>query len=256
MRRRAGVLAVPVAALVALTGCATKRDVRTLQLELATMQARQDSSLQVLQRENRMLLDSLRKAMNITQDASGQTSHRFQQLEQALAETQDLVGQVMQMGQQLAARLDSFGSQGPGGVPGAPTSAPGQAGDAEELYTLGTEKLGEGAYSTARAAFQRLLSDFPQHERAADAQFQLGESYAGEKEYVRAVEELEKVPELFPAAERAPQALYRAALIAADNMSPKQPRKARELLNRLIDIYPDSPSAPLARTKLRSLPRS
>ena len=49
----------------------------------------------------------------------------------------------------------------------------------------------------------------------------------------------------------APQALYRAGVIAADNL--KQRTKARELLNRVVNSYGSSPEADLARTKLRSL---
>jgi tol-pal system protein YbgF len=254
MRGAAG-WALLVAGLFTVTGCATKKDVRTLQGELLAMRARQDSATRVLQRENRMLLDSLRKAMNITQDASGQTSHRFQQLEATLAETQGLVAQVMQMGQELAARLDAFGTQQQGGLrPGGVSAAGG--GDAEEYYTAGTEKMAEGAYGTARLAFQQLLREFHDHARAPDAQFQVGETYAGEKNYEQAVRELEVVAEEWPNSERAPQALYRAGIIAADSLSPKQPRKARELLQRVVDTYRDSPSAGPARTKLGRLPRS
>ena len=241
--------------LSSLAGCATKKDVRTLQTQLFDMQARQDSAVHALQRENRMLLDSLRKAMNITQDASGQTSHRFQQLEQTLAETQGLVAQVMQLGQELTTRLDNFATQQSAGRPGGVAAAAGSE-DPEEIYALGTQKMGEGAYSTARLAFQQLLQQYPQHERAPDAQFQIGETYAAEKNYDRAIQELEVVAQEWPDSERAPQALYRAGLIAADSVSPKQPRKARELLQRIVDTYSSSPSAGLARTKLRSLPRS
>jgi len=252
--RRGGWLLL-VGVLAFLTGCATKKDVRTLQTQLLAMQARQDSALQTLQRENRVLLDSLRKAMNITQDASGQTSHRFQQLEQTLAETQGLVAQVMQMGQELAAKLESFGPQQPGPVGAQPGGAPGAAGDPEELYALGTQYLSDGAYSTARRAFQQVLAVSRTHARAPDAQFQIGETYAAEKNYEQAVRELEVVAEEWPDSERAPAALYRAGIIAADSLSPKQPRKARQLLQRIIDTYGSSPSAGPARTKLRSLPR-
>jgi tol-pal system protein YbgF len=115
--------------------------------------------------------------------------------------------------------------------------------------------MGEGAYGTAREAFQMLLREFRQHERAPDAQFQIGETYAAEKNYEQAVQELEIVAEEWPDSERAPQALYRAGIIAADSLSPKQPRKARQLLQRVVDTYGNSSSAGPARTKLRSVPR-
>ena len=150
-RRRALLAVALVGGLVPLTGCATKRDVRTLQQEIAVMRMQQDSMLRSIQRQNEQLLDSLRTAMSITQDVRGQTSHRFQQLEQTLAQTQALVGQVMQVSQELMNRLSAMPAQSatpaqPGGVSGG--------GTAEEYYQLGLEKMGERSYTAARTAFQ------------------------------------------------------------------------------------------------------
>ena len=246
--RRATLAALLAGGILPLAGCATKKDVRTLQAELLAMQARQDSAMQALGRQNRQLLDSLRTAMAITQDVRGQTSHRFQELEQTLSQTQDLVAQVMEGMRSLMQRLEEVGAQtlrpsGPTGVSGG--------GEAQEYYDTGIEKLGEGAYGTARAAFQQLLREHRTSDLAPAAQYQIGETYAAEKEYERAVEELEKVAAEWPTAKEAPQALYRAGVITADNL--KQRTKGRELLNRVVSSYPESPEAGLARTKLRSL---
>lgn len=249
-RRRAGLVLLLVGGLVSLTGCATKKDVRTLREELLQMQARQDSTLQLLQRQNRELLDTLRTAMSITQDVRGQTSHRFQQLEQTLDQTQDLVAQVMQSMQNLMTRLESVGAQAP--AAGGPTGVSG-GGNAQEYYDLGLEKMADGAYGTARRAFEQLLREFRTSELAPAAQYQIGETWAAEEEYETAVTELEKVAAEWPAVKEAPQALYRAGVIAADNL--KRNSAARELLNRVVNSYRDSPEAALARTKLRSLPR-
>ena len=250
-RRRAGLAVLLLGLLVPVTGCATKKDMRTLRDELVQMQVRQDSTLQLLQRQNRELLDTLRTAMSITQDVRGQTSHRFQQLEQTLDQTQDLVAQVMQSMQDLMTRLESVGG---GRAPAAtgPTGVSG-GGDAQEYYDLGIEKLADGAYGTARRAFEQLLREFRTSELAPAAQYQIGEAWAAEGEHETAVTELQKVAAEWPAVKEAPQALYRAGVIAADNL--KRNTEARELLSRVVSGYPDSPEAELARTKLRSLPR-
>lgn len=248
-RRRAALLVVLAGGLTAFPGCATKRDVRTLQQEIATLRVQQDSALKVIQRQNDQLLDSLRTAMSITQDVRGQTSHRFQQLDQTLAQTQALVGQVMQVSQELMNRL---GSAPAPPAAGAPTGVSG-GGTAEEYYQLGLEKMGDRAYTAARAAFQQLLSEFPDDERAADAQFQLGELYYLDEDFERAIRELEKVAEQWPSSPRAPAALYRAGVVAQER---GQNGKARELFNRVVNQYASSSEAGLARTKLRSLPRS
>lgn len=248
--RRVLLVVAAAGVLLPLTGCATKRDVRTLQQEIAALRAQQDSVLSIIQRQNDRMLDSLRTAMSITQDVRGQTSHRFQQLEQTLAQTQALVGQVVQVSQELLNRLTSMPASQPGAA--APTGVSG-GGDAEEYYRLGLEKMGERAYTAARAAFQQLVREFPEDPRAPDAQFQIGELYYLDDEFDIAIRELERVAEQWPSADRAPAALYRAGVIAQER---DQPGRARELFNRVVNQYSGSSEAGLARTKLRSLPRS
>jgi tol-pal system protein YbgF len=248
-RRRAVVLALLAGTTLVASGCATKRDVRTLQQEVAALRLQQDSLLTRIQQQNDRLLDTLRTSMSITQDVRGQTSHRFQQLEATLSQTQALVGQLMQMSQDLMNRLSNIPAA-PG--PNIPRNVSG-GGTAEEYYQLGLEKMGERAYTAARAAFQQLVSEFPEDARAPDAQFQIGELYYLADEKDLAIRELEKVAEQWPSAQRAPASLYRAGVIAQEE---EQNGKARELYNRVINQYSGSSEAGLARTKLRSLPRS
>jgi tol-pal system protein YbgF len=136
--------------------------------------------------------------------------------------------------------------------PVGPTGVSG-GGNAQEYYDAGLEKMADGAYGTARRAFEQLLREFRTSELAPAAQYQIGEAYAAEGEHEKAVAELEKVAAEWPAVKEAPQALYRAGVIAADDL--KRTSRARELLNRVVNGYGQSPEAALARTKLRSLPR-
>jgi tol-pal system protein YbgF len=247
-RTRAVPLAMIAGVLLLATGCATKRDVQSMQQEIIALRMQQDSVLTLIQRQNDRLLDSMRTAMSITQDVRGQTSHRFEQLDRTLAQTQALVGQIMQVSQELMNRLAST----PAPAGGAPAAGSG-GGTAEEYYQLGLEKMGERAYSASRAAFQQLVGEFPDDPRAPDAQFQIGELYYIDDEFDRSIRELERVAEQWPSSERAPAALYRAGVIAQEQ---EQNAKARELFNRVVNQYSSSSEAGLARTRLRDLPRS
>src|SRR5690606_27468475 len=121
------------------------------------MQQHQDQSIQQLMQQNRQMLDTLSNAMNLQRDAAGMTSHRFQQLETSLARMEEIVGQTIQYITQLNAQLAQFASSGAPGMTPAPGASTGSeasgAASAEEFYALGVQKLGEGAYATARAAF-------------------------------------------------------------------------------------------------------
>lgn len=238
-----------IAVMLSSSACATKSDIRTLQQDIASLQTQQERSMEELGRQNRLLLDSLRNAMNLQRDAAGQTSHRFQQLETQLTRSEEIVGQLIQYISQLNDRLAATLSQIQS-APSASTTLPSQGGTAEEYYTVGVQKLGEGAYATARAAFQAVLSEFPNDPRAADAQYQMAESYYAEDNFSDALSALELVPRQWPSSARAPGALYRAGVIA-EEMGERG--RAREYYGELRQRYPDSDEARQAAVRLREL---
>lgn len=251
---KARILALPLLAL-ALGACATKSDVQTLRRDMGALQQRQDQAMQQLQRQNQEMLDTLRNAMNLQRDAAGMTSHRFQQLETSLARMEEIVGQTIQYITQLNAQLAQFASSGgtgmtrPGGAPSTGGAQQGAA-SAEEFYALGVQKLGEGAYATARAAFQQVIREYPNDPRAADAQYQLAESYYAEQEYGEALSALELVPRQWPSSARAAGALYRAGVIA-EEMGNRG--RAREYYQEVVQRYPDSDEARQAAARLRAI---
>lgn len=245
-------LALIAVAGLASAGCATKSDVRSLRQDMAAMQQNQDQALEELARQNRLLLDSLRNAMNLQRDAAGQTSHRFQQLETSLARMEEIVGQTIQYMNQLNDRLaQTLAAQSPAASAVTPTAdgPPGSA-TADEYYSLGVQKLSEGAYATARAAFQQVLREFPNDPRAADAQYQMAESYYAEEEYGEALSALELVPRQWPSSARAAGALYRAGVIA-EEMGERS--RAREYYEEVLRRYPDSDEARQAGDRLRAI---
>lgn len=247
------ILAVPLV-VIALSACATKSDIRTLRQDMSDMVEHQDEGLADLARQNRLLLDSVRNAMNLQRDAAGQTSHRFAQLETSLQRMEEIVGQTIQYMNQLNDRLaQTLAAQQGGGAPrpvvAAPDGAPANA-TAEEYYGIGVQKLSEGAYATARAAFQQVLNEFPNDPRAADAQYQIAESYYQEQEYGSALSALELVPRQWPSSARAAGALYRAGVIA-EEMGERS--RAREYYEEVRQRYPDSDEARQAQARLREI---
>lgn len=234
--------------LLGFTACATKGDVRTLQQDIAALRAQQDESMEDLARQNRAVLDSLRNAMNMQRDAAGQTSHRFQQLETQLTRTEEIVGQLIQYISQLNDRLAQAMTQMQ--TPRVSSALPSEGGSAEEYYASGVQKLGEGAYATARAAFQAVLAEYPNDPRAADAQYQIAESHYAEENFSDALSALELVPRQWPSSARAPGALYRAGVIA-EEMGERG--RAREYYQELRQRYPDSDEARQAAARLREI---
>jgi tol-pal system protein YbgF len=240
--------ALPLAAAVLLAagGCATKSDVRFLREDLQRMQLRQDSVMVEIQRQNRLLLDSVRTTMALTVDARGTTANQLRQFEQNVSELGQLVGQIMGTLNRIEQRMSTIEQRPMAGgvVPGG--------GTAEQYYATGVQKLGEGSYTAALMAFEQILAEYPEHQRAPDAQFQLGETYYLQEQYEEAYLALEAVAEKWPDAERSPAALYRAGAIAEER---RDFARARAYYERIGASYSGSEEARQAQQRLRGLPR-
>jgi tol-pal system protein YbgF len=245
---------IPLLALgvLLLGGCATKGDVRNLRNEMYWMRQHQDSVLVEIQRQNRLLLDSIRTTMQMTQDARGTTATQLRQFEQNVSQLGQLVGQVMGTLNRIEQRLTGLEQRSAGGAPaGAGTPASG-GGTAEQYYASAMQRMNDGSFSTARLAFEQLIAEYPDHVRAPEAQFQIGEAYYRDGEFEDAYGAFEQVAEKWPDAARAPAALFRAGAIAEERRAFS---RARQYYTQVREKFPDSEEARQAQAKLRSLPR-
>jgi tol-pal system protein YbgF len=255
MRRPMLRLLAVLAATLAVNACATKGDIRTMRTDLTVMQQRQDSVLLEIQRQNRLLLDSIRASIALTVDARGTTAAQLRQFEENVSQLGQLVGQVMgslnRIEQRLAG-LEQRLSAAAGAGAGAGGATPQGGGTAEEYYTTGMQMMAQESYATARMAFEQLVREFPDHDRAPDAQFQLGQTYYHEQQFDDAYRALEQVAEQWPDARRSPAAVFRAAAIAEER---GDFGRARAFYERVRRDYPESDEGRQARQKLQSLPR-
>jgi TolA-binding protein len=164
----------------------------------------------------------------------------------------------------------SSGGSGPSGrstpvptpTPGAPRSSnePG----AEESYKAAYSDFTKGNYSLAVAEFREFVRRFPDSPKVDSAQYWIGECYfnmgraaasAGQTErsreaLERSVQEFRKVFVNYPNGSQVPTALYKEALALMDL---KQPKVAQARLQYIVDNFPQSEEAPLARERLKSL---
>jgi tol-pal system protein YbgF len=244
--------------LVPLLGaCATKRDVRDLRDEMAAMRAAQDSSFREMQRQNRVLLDSL---ADHNARLRGDLNNRFLQVDRQLVQIQELTGQGQQRLQELREQIDArarqeAARQAEAAAAGSDTasSGGGSTAGADELYNTSMASLRRGSLQTARAGFQEFLRAYPNHRQAPDALFYVGETYNEGKDVQNALQTYAQVVQRYPASPRAATALYRAGTIEAGRGNRTE---ARALFNRVVQSYARSPEATLARDQLAKLPRS
>lgn len=120
----------------------------------------------------------------------------------------------------------------------------------EALYQKGLDAYRSGNYAGAREAFARFLGQHPKHELAVNAHYWSGEAYYGEKKYEQAILEFQEVIKNYPGKEKVPAAMLKQA--AAFNEI-GDVKSARYVLRKLIDEHPSTEEAKRAKERLKAL---
>ena len=133
---------------------------------------------------------------------------------------------------------------------------------AEESYQAAYLDFSKGLYPLAVSGFRDFLRRFPDSPLADSAQYWIGEAYfsmaratASQPEKARenleqAVQEFRKVVVAYPRGSKVPTALYKEALALVDL---KQTALAQARLQYLVEHFPQSEEAPLAKERLAGL---
>jgi len=133
-----------------------------------------------------------------------------------------------------------------------------------DMYQAAYLDFSKGNYPLAIAGFREFVRRFPESDLADNAQYWIGEAhfslartYGGQGEpdkagaaLEQAVQEFRKVIVNYPRGDKAPTALYKEALALVEL---KRTSLARARLQYLLDYFPQSEEAPLARERLAGL---
>lgn len=250
----AGRAFVALAALLAVSGCATKGDLRNVSNEIRALSARQDSILAELRYQSSVTQDTLRTTVRDLFQIRGELVRRLSDIQDDLDRLTELTGEnqrgIASLRDQMdASRRGSFGA--PAG--GSDLSGGGLAdggGAADDLYNAAVSQFDRGALQTARAAFRDFLDQYPNDELAPRAHYYLAEILIREDRPDEAIQEFLVIRERFPVDEKVPDALYRVGLLYAEAGDAAEARRYLELV---VNTYPDNPVTPLAREALREL---
>lgn len=138
-----------------------------------------------------------------------------------------------------------------GRSPAAQPSPSASAAGAERAeFDAALGELREGRYLEAIAAWRRFLSAHPGGDLAGDAQYWLGESYYLSRDYNAAKETFIALGLNHPQSARLPDALLKLGYIYGEQ---GETARARDVLQKLVQVYPNSQAASLAERRLQSL---
>jgi tol-pal system protein YbgF len=130
------------------------------------------------------------------------------------------------------------------------TEMKGISAGAGDLYKDAYETFQKGDLEGARRKFEAFLKQYPNTELSDNAQFWIGETYYLKKDFEKAILEYEKAIAKYPEGDKIPAALFKQAL-AFIELGDKT--NARSLLRRVIERYPHSDQAEMAKKKLEMI---
>lgn len=193
------------------------------------------------------ILDSLAAGQRSLLALKGDIDGDLYNIQQQLVQVQALTGQSQQRLSDLRTQLDVRGGQIAeedsliASGPADPT--------ADQIYEASLSQLRRGSLATARLGFQELLRLHPASSRAPDAVYFIGESYATTNPDSAAAY-YQRVVDASPGSSRVPTALYKLGLLAEGRADTAA---ARAAYDRVVQEFPSSDAAELARDRLSSL---
>jgi tol-pal system protein YbgF len=239
-----------ILALVAAAAPAwADKEVDRLQVQILNLQGQ----VAELQRINEETLKELRRLNELLAD-QGLTFKR------ALGE-QKAQNEAMLSGlKELSDRFADLGSRVQAAASGLPASTPTAAGDAsppgsgtaappapKELYSQAYADYARGNYDLAIQEFQEFLKHYPNTDISDNAQYWVGKCLYGKQKFSDAVEAWNILLRDFPASDKLPDARVDKGL-ALEKLGRRS--QALQEYRYVVDRYPNSPAARVARDKL------
>ena len=260
-------------ALAAASGCA---DVSGQALQQDVAQLRQDlNSLTLAVHRGRGDTETVVGQLDRrTREQAAESSKQSAALNARLDALSAEVARVSARVDELSQRVETLGRSTPSGGAAPRSGAPAPSGaavpppvrgggaSAEESYQAAYLDFSKGLYPLAVSGFRDFLRRFPDSPLADSSQYWIGEAYfsmaratASQPEKARenleqAVQEFRKVVVAYPRGSKVPTALYKEALALVEL---KQTALAQARLQYLVEHFPQSEEAPLAKERLASL---
>jgi tol-pal system protein YbgF len=265
--------------LASAAGCATRRDVTTIDTRLSEIELREaedrrrrdefakareanEQALRQMSATLRAQIDELRDEVRALRGRMEELEHS-QRLKPASGETgdrprEDKLTRLEDANTQLAQRLSRIeehlrlepipsGSKAESKI--KPESSAKIASE-DELYNRAKQAYDHGSMTQARRGFEELIQRYPNSASADNAQFWIGETFFREKAYEKSILEYQKVIEKYPKGNKVPAALLKqghAFLALGDKVN------SRLIFEELVRKFPQSAEAKLASEKLREI---
>ena len=237
-------LGLALASLLALTGCATRKEIVRFQDDTRYLRIRVDSiahSQFDVKSQVDLLAADVRDLRANTEYGSTEMQERVETLAARLDEI------LTRLDRSLAPLEEFLRGGGHNSAGTGPEPAMGV-----DVYDAAMQDLSPGNYDLAEVGFLSFLSKNPRSELADDARYGLAETFYARKRYEEAAAEYTRVIDMDPMGWKAPAAMLKLGL-AYRQLSRVQ--EARTVWNQLVRDFPNSEEAKVAQQRLNEMGR-
>jgi len=245
-----------------LVNCATRKEI--VQFKADTLSIRQQ--LMALRQENKdlqkMLIVLNQKIMTLQDESQrtradlfteiGDLKSKSSVIDSKLADNADRMAGLMQRVESVkTVQMPSDTSQTDSTVESLFTDSGNTVEmDPLAIYKTAYTDLSRGNYPLATQGFREFLTQFPESEFADNAQYWLGEVFYAQQDFPQAIENFQKVIKNYPTGDKVPAALLKTGYcylkLGSDTTG-------KNYLRKVVQDYPNSEEASLARTRLANL---
>lgn len=203
----------------------------------------------------------VKEALDSVKSSIRSTDERLKSLEKASAEDAESIASIRsaidnndrKLGD-LKEAIASVEKKALAAAEASATRAPAQDSkkgeEPEAMYARGYKETVDKDYAKAAETFKSFLASYSGHKLAPNAQYWLGEVYYARGDWELAILEFDRAVKKYPESEKVPAAILKEAL-SFEKLGSK--KEARVLLNEVMERFPKSPEAKLAKKRLESL---
>jgi tol-pal system protein YbgF len=196
-------------------------------------------------------LDTVSGQMQSINDSIDELKSRVDKLQQTVKDLQSQIQTIQAPPQPTPQPGAQPGDNSqPGTQPGSTSNAAPSAPPLQQTFQAGVRDYNAAKYQVATAEFQDIVHYYPLDDLAGSAQFYLGEMAYQQKDYPDAISAYNAVLEGFSGNSRAPTAQLHKGLALIEE---KKRDAGIHELRTLIQRYPQTPEARVARSKLNEM---
>lgn len=259
-------VAVVVAAALAQAACASVAEVRKLENRVARLsggEVGEQTRAQLADLAAQM--DRMNREMDELRGQLEVASHKAETAVQEARRAREEADAAVRAASGGAASLPPAPSEGaPAATPGGDTgpaveieSSPGAVVGGTASAEVAQYRRAYGAWRRDEVAaciegFREFLQTYPSSPYADDALYWMADCYTKQGDHEKAILRFAKVVELYPKGNKAPDALFRQGEVLL-KLGPGYSSAARDVFQRVVSEYPDSPRASEAQRQLDRL---